>query len=201
MNADERNRPDVIERRDAWAKQSPNVDAYRFVFLDESGAKTNMTRPYGWGIGGDRVIESIPNGHWCTTTMLAAIRCDSVIEEACLALDGPMTGAVFLHYVQHMLAPSLQPDDVVVMDNLASHKVAGVREAIEAVGAELWYLPPYSPDLNPIERMWSKVKGLIRKAKARGVKQLYNAIGKSLRAVTADELTHYYAASGYATNE
>ena len=171
------------------------------IFLDESGAKTNMTRHYGWGLGGRRVVEAVPHGHWQTTTMLAAIRIDGVIPEACLALDGPINGVVFEQYVREMLAPTLGPGDIVVMDNLASHKSQGVAEAIAAAGAHLWYLPPYSPDLNPIERMWSKVKALLRKTKARAQTTLYAAIGAALKAVSASELAHYYAAAGYAMSE
>lgn len=160
-----------------------------------------MTRTYGWGHGGDRVVEAAPHGHWQTTTMLAAIRVDGVIPQACLAFPGATDAQVFLTYVRQMLVPALKSGDIVVMDNLASHKVKGVREAIEAAGAALWYLPPYSPDLNPIERMWSKVKALIRKAKARNQEALYQAIGQALHAVEPSELVHYFAASGYAMNE
>ena len=160
-----------------------------------------MTRGYGWCRGGDRVADAVPHGHWQTTTMLAAIRVDGVIGEACLALEGAMTGAVFRQYVEQMLAPVLRPDDVVVMDNLASHKVQGVVAAIESAGACVWYLPPYSPDLNPIKRMWSKVKGLLKHAKARAQASLQTAIGETLRAVESTELRNYYAAAGYATNE
>ena len=160
-----------------------------------------MTRTYGWGLGGDRVIEAAPHGHWQTTTMPAAIRVDGVIPQACLAFPGATDAQVFLTYVRQMLVPVLEPGDIVVMDNLASHKVKGVREAIEAAGAALWYLPPYSPDLNPIERMWSKLKTLIRKAKARSRERLYQAIGQALRAVEPGELAHYFAAAGYATEE
>jgi len=158
-----------------------------------------MTRGYGWGPGGERVVDTAPGGHWHTTTMLAAIRPNGVIAEACLAFPGATDGAMFLMYVEEMLAPTLSRGDIVVMDNLPVHKVKGVREAIEAQGAELWYLPPYSPDLNPIEMMWSKVKALIRKAKARTVEPLYDAIGEALRAVTAEELENYYEDCGYAT--
>lgn len=200
-HAAEQHRADVVERREQWTEQTETLDPARLIFLDESGAKTNMTRGYGWGIGGQRVVDAVPHGHWQTTTMLAAIRIEGVIPEACLALEGPMTGVVFRQYVQQMLTPTLRPGDIVVMDNLASHKVKGVREAIEAAGAELWYLPPYSPDLNPIERMWSKVKALIKKTKARVQTTLYDAIGRALQAVESSELTHYYAAAGYATNE
>lgn len=191
----------MTRRRQAWAKDTKKTDPRRLIFLDESGAKTNMTRGYGWGSGGDRVVDATPHGHWCTTTMLAAIRADGVIRQACLALQGSMTGAVFRHYIEAMLAPTLRQGDIVVMDNLPSHKVAGVREAIESAGATLWYLPPYSPDLNPIERMWSKVKALIRKAKPRKTKALVTAIGQALQAVKERELPNYYKAAGYDTRE
>lgn len=160
-----------------------------------------MTRTYGWGHGGNRVVEAAPHGHWQTTTMLVAIRVDQVIPQACLAFPGATDAQVFLTYIQQMLAPVLVPGNIVVMDNLASHKVKGVREAIEATGATLWYLPPYSPDLNPIERMWSKVKTLIRQAKARSQETLYQAIGQALHAVAPAELAHYFGAAGYAINE
>lgn len=160
-----------------------------------------MTRQYGWGLGGERVIDTTPGGHWNTTTMLAAIRCDGVIPGACASFRGATDGEVFLFYIQEMLAPTLRCGDIVVMDNLSSHKVNGVREAIEARGAEVWYLPPYSPDLNPIEMMWSKVKHLIRKAKARCEETLDQAIGHGLRAVTTQELTNYFADCGYAMSE
>ena len=189
----------MIERRTQWRQDIEGIEPDRFVFLDESCAKTNMTRGYGWGQGGARVVDTTPGGHWQTTTMLASIRVDGVVGDACLAFPGATDGAMFRFYVEAMLAPTLRCGDIVVMDNLAAHKVKGVREAIEACGAEVWYLPPYSPDLNPIEPMWSKVKALIRKAKARTVEPLYDAIGHALRAVTAEELANYYADCGYAT--
>ena len=201
LHGAEQDRADIVERREAWVEQTEDVDPWRLIFLDESGAKTNMTRGYGWGIGGDRVVDAVPHGHWQTTTMLAAIRVDEVIGQACLALEGPMSGVVFSQYVEQMLVPALKPSDIMVMDNLASHKVKRVAEAIEAAGAQLWYLPPYSPDLNPIERMWSKVKHLIRKAKARAQTTLYDVISQALRAVEPTELTHYCAAAGYAIHE
>lgn len=160
-----------------------------------------MTCGYGWGLGGARVVDTTPGGHWHTTTMLAAIRVDGVVGEACVAFPGATDGEVFLFYIEHMLAPTLKPGDIVVMDNLSSHKVKGVREAIEARGAQVWYLPPYSPDYNPIELMWSKVKTLLRRAKARTVKALYQAIGKALHAVRPEELKNYFAHCGYATRE
>ena len=141
------------------------MDGERFVFLDETGAATNMTRLRGWGPRGERLVDAAPHGHWRTTTFLAGLRASGII--APFVLDGPMTGDVFRAYVEQMLAPALRPGDVVVMDNLAAHKVAGVTKAIQAVGASVMYLPPYSPDLNPIEQVFAKLKALLRKAEAR----------------------------------
>jgi hypothetical protein len=129
------------------------MDPARFVFLDETGAATNMVRRYGWGPKSERLVDATPHGHWRTTTFVAGLRSTGII--APLVLDGPMTGEVFRAYVEQFLAPALTSGDVVVMDNLAAHKVAGVREAIRAAGASIFYLPPYSPDLNPIEKVWT----------------------------------------------
>ena len=131
--------------------------------------------------------------------MLSAIRCTGVIEDASIVFDGPTDAIVFRSYVEQCLAPSLRAGDIVVMDNLASHKVEGVREAIDHVGASVWYLPPYSPDLNPIEKMWSKVKTWLRRVAARTVEGLIQAIGEVLRAVDADECRAYFRSCGYAT--
>ena len=136
-----------------------------FVFLDETGLTTAMLGRYGWGPRSERLVDRAPQGHWRTTTFVAGLRASGVI--APLVLDGPMTGAWFLAYVTQMLAPALQPGDVVVMDNLAAHKVTGEREAIRAVGASVLYLPPYSPDLNPIEQLFAKLKAMLRTAAAR----------------------------------
>lgn len=184
-----------------WADDTEDIDPARLIFLDESGAKTDMTRGYGWGIGGARVVDTAPGGHWHTTTMLAAIGVSGIVGEGCLAFPGAIDGETFLFYIEHMLGPTLRPGDIVVMDNLSSHKVKGVSEAIEARGAEVWYLPPYSPDCNPIELMWSKVKTLLRKAKARTAEALYEAIGEALHAVRPEELQNYFAHCGYATRE
>ena len=129
------------------------MDPARFVFLDETGASTDMVRRYGWAPRGTRLVDAAPHGHWRTTTFVAGLRQSGLV--APFVLDGPMTGAAFRAYVERVLAPVLAPGDVVVMDNLGAHKVAGVREAGEARGAALIYLPPYSPDLNPIERVWT----------------------------------------------
>ncbi len=170
------------------------------VFLDESGAKTNMTRLYGRSPKGERLYDSVPHGRWGTTTMLSAIRFDGVIEPASLVYEGPTDAAVFLTYVEDCLAPALRAGDLVVMDNLSSHKVKGVAEAIQAVGADVWYLPPYSPDLNPIEMMWSKVKSILRSIAARTAESLRQAIGTALKAVTPSDLKGYFHHTGYLVN-
>ena len=172
------------------------MDPERFVFLDETGAKTNMTRLYGWGPRGERVVDAAPHGHWCTTTFVAGLRSTGII--APLVLDGPMTGEVFLAYVQQALAPALAPGDVVVADNLPAHKVAGVREAINAAGASILYLPAYSPDLNPIEQAFAKLKASLRSAAARTREALWDTIGQLLDTFSPDECRRYLAHSGYA---
>jgi transposase len=172
------------------------MDPAAFVFLDETGASTNMARRYGWGPRSERLIDAAPHGHWKTTTFLAGLRSTGIV--APLVLDGPMTGEAFRAYVEQFLVPVLSPGDVVVMDNLAAHKVAGVREAITAAGASTLYLPPYSPDLNPIEQLFSKLKALLRKAAARTRDALWNTIGTLLDAFSSDECRNYLQNSGYA---
>ncbi len=175
------------------------ADIDQFVFLDESSAKTNRTRLYGRAPVGQRCHFSTPHGHWSTTTLLSAIRCTGVIEDASIIFDGPTDAIVFRGYVEQCPAPSLRAGDIVVMDNLASHKVAGVREAIDDVGASVWYLPPYSPDLNPIEKMWSKVKTWLRRNAARTVEGLIHEVGNALRTVNAQECRAYFRSCGYDT--
>jgi transposase len=172
------------------------MDSAAFVFLDETGASTNMVRRYGWSARGDRLVDAAPHGHWRTTTFVAGLRSSGII--APLVLDGPMTGETFLAYVEQFLAPVLSPGDVVVMDNLGAHKVAGVAKAIAAVGASILYLPPYSPDLNPIEQMFAKLKALLRKTAARSREGLWNAIGQLLDAFSSDECCSYIRHAGYA---
>ena len=172
------------------------MDPASFVFLDETGAATNMVRRYGWGPKGERLMDAAPHGHWKTTTFLAGLRSTGIV--APLVLDGPMTGEAFRAYVEQFLAPTLSPGDVVVLDNLAAHKVAGVREAIAAAGASILYLPPYSPDLNPIEQMFAKLKTLLRKAAVRTREALWNTIGNLLEAFSPTEWRNYIANSGYA---
>jgi transposase len=171
------------------------MDPATFVFLDETGAATNMARRYGWGPRGERLVDATPHGHWRTTTFVAGLRSTGII--APLVLDGPMTGEAFRAYVEQFLAPTLSKGDVVVMDNLGAHKVAGVREAIAAAGASILYLPPYSPDLNPIEQAFAKLKALLRKAAARTREALWGAIGRLLDSFNPDECRNYLANSGY----
>ncbi len=172
------------------------MDPQAFVFLDETGATTNMARRYGWSPRGERLVDAAPHGHWKTTTFLAGLRSSGIV--APLVLDGPMTGEAFLAYVRQFLAPELKPGDVVVMDNLAAHKVAGVAEAVRAVGASILYLPPYSPDLNPIEQVFAKLKALLRKAAARTREALWTTIGSLFDAFSPAECRNYLQNSGYA---
>ena len=197
LNAAEQLRPDVAEHRHNFAIARRFVDQDQFVFLDESGAKTNMTRLYGRSPGGERCVDQTPHAHWQTMTMISAICAEGVIEPATLVLDGPMDGPTFLFYVEQCLVPALEHGQVVVMDNLSSHKIAGVREAIEAAGCDLWYLPPYSPDYNPIEKLWSKVKSWLRRVSASTFATVSDAVGDALRAVTMDECRNYFRSCGY----
>lgn len=154
-----------------------------------------MTRLRGRARRGQRLLAAVPWGHWKTTTFVAGLRLSGL--SAPMVLDGPMNGAAFLAYVEQVLVPELISGDVVVMDNLSSHKVAGVREAIEAAGADLLYLPPYSPDLNPIEQAFAKLKALMRKAAARTKEALWSKAGEALDAFTPDECENYFTAAGY----
>src|SRR6202167_59013 len=169
----------------------------QLVFIDETWAMTNMTRQRGRCRRGERLVAAVPHGHWKTSTFVAALRTTGFT--APLVLDGAMNGEAFRAYVEQFLAPTLTPGDIVIMDNLSSHKVAGVREAIEARGASLLYLPPYSPDLNPIEQSFSKLKALIRKAAARTREALWYAIGNLLGRFPPRECENYFAKAGYAT--
>ena len=172
------------------------MDGAAFVFLDETSATTNMIRRYGWGARGERLVDAAPHGHWRTTTFVAGLRHDGIIAPC--VLDGPMTGRAFRAYVEQFLAPALSPGDVVVMDNLAAHKVAGVGAAIAAAGASILYLPPYSPDLNPIEQVFAKLKALLRQAAARTRETLWTTIGDLLDTFTPAECRNYLTNSGYA---
>lgn len=181
--------------RARWAKATGQVVHGRLLFIDESGAKTNMTRLYGRGPRGARVYDSVPNGRWQTTTMIAAVGRNG--PQAPWVLDGPMDGLAFAAWAEHVLAPTLEPGDIVVMDNLSVHKNAAARAAIEAAGAQIWDLPPYSPDLNPIEKMWSKIKAWLRKEKARDPEALFSAIGQALARVSSTDIQNWFASCGY----
>lgn len=181
--------------RREWQASQPALDITKLVFLDETGASTNMARRYGRAPRGERCVASVPHGHWHTTTFVAGLRHADL--SAPMVADGAMTGALFLKYVQEFLCPTLRPGDIVIADNLRSHKVAGVNAAIEAVGARIRYLPPYSPDLNPIEKLFAKLKALLRKAAPRTVDALWNEIGRLLDGFTPDECLRYFASSGY----
>jgi transposase len=172
------------------------VPAQKLVFLDESGAKTNMTRTRGRAPRGVRVIDKVPHGHWATTTMISAIRTTGPCAAA--VVTGATDSDVFLAYVQHVLVPELKPGDVVILDNLQPHKAKGVREMIEAAGAKLLYLPPYSPDFNPIENMWSKVKQHLRSAAARTFDALQEAVTAALETITPSDCAGYFRHCGYA---
>ena len=171
------------------------LDPDKLVFIDETWTKTNMTRPRGRSLTGTRLVAKVPHAHWKTTTFLAALRTNGLT--APLVIDGAVNGDVFLAYVKQQLVPTLKPGDVVIMDNLSSHKNAGVREAIESVGASLLYLPPYSPDFNPIELAFAKFKWLLRSAAERTVDALWNACGKFLDQFTETECRNYFQHCGY----
>jgi transposase len=195
IQAAEQDRWDVARRRAWWQVQQAGLDPERLVFLDETWAKTNMTRPRGRSRCGTRLVDKTPHGHWKTTTFVAALRTSGLT--APLVLDGAINGASFLAYVRQVLVPTLGRGDVVVMDNLSSHKRAGVREAIEAAGAQLLYLPPYSPDFNPIELAFSKFKWLLRTAAERTVEALWNTCGQLLDRFTEHECRNYFRHCGY----
>lgn len=182
-------------KRVAWQAQQVGLNPKKLVFIDETWAKTNMVRNYGRSPRGTRLIAKVPYGHWKTTTFVAALRVDGLT--APMVVDGAIDGPTFLAYVRQQLVPTLRPEDIVIMDNLASHKVAGVREAIEAVGACVAYLPPYSPDYNPIELVFSKLKWLVRSAGRSTVDGLWNLLGTLLDYFSPQECCNYFHHCGY----
>jgi transposase len=165
------------------------------VFLDESGVTTEMTRRYGWAPRPDRVSEAVPAGHWRTLTVLAALTLEGML--ASMTIESPTDGDVFLAFVEQVLGPRLQPGHIVILDNLGAHKVEGVRRLIESRGAQLLYLPPYSPDFNPIEQAWSKLKQLLRGVKARVLDQLEPAIAQTIAAITPQNAQASFRHCGY----
>lgn len=195
LRASEQDREDVQVQREQWRVRMEEIEASRLVFVDESGAKTNMTRLRGRAPRGQRVYDSAPHGHWHTTTMLSSMRLDS--STACMVVDGATDTDIFTAYVRNVLVPSLRQGDIVVMDNLAPHKSPAIFQAIQEAGAHLLYLPPYSPDLNPIEKMWSKVKEALRTFAARTQDELVDAIAKALRSVNASDAQGWFILCGY----
>jgi transposase len=195
QRAAEQDRLDVAAARSAWQAAQPGLNPARLVFVDESGFSTKMARLYGRCRRGRRLIGRVPHGHWKTSTLVAGLRLGGVVAP-CLVAHA-MDGATFRAWVEQMLAPTLAPGDIVVMDNLASHKVAGVRQAIEARGATLLYLPAYSPDLNPIEQLFAKLKAVVRKLAPRNLDALIDAIAQAIAKVTQTEPANYLANSGY----
>lgn len=182
--------------RESWKQHQISLDPAKLVFVDETGTATNMARLRGRCRRGKRLVAALPHGHWKTTTFVAALRQDAVT--APFVVDAPMNGQIFLTYLEQCLMPTLSPGDIVIMDNLSAHKVAGVRELIEAKGARLLYLPPYSPDLNPIEQLFAKLKALLRKAAERSVPALWDRIGDILKCIASQECTNYLRHAGYA---
>jgi putative transposase len=180
-----------------WRSHQKRVDPSRLVFIDETWTRTNMTRLHGWAPRGERLVAKVPHGHWKTATFLAALRSDR-IEAPCL-FDGPINGERFLAYVEQFLVPTLKPNDIVVLDNLGSHKGKAVRNAVKAAGARLLFLPKYSPDLNPIEQLFAKLKGFVRKAAPRTLATVSDAIAQALTAVPPDECANYLTGPGYAS--
>ena len=187
----------MARRRAQWKKYQDRLDPRRLVFIDETWAKTNMTRTHGRNPRGARLVAKVPHGRWRTLTFLAALRCDRIAAPC--VIDGPINGLSFLAYVEQVLAPILSPGDIVIMDNLGSHRRQAIRRAIRAVGAKLFFLPAYSPDLNPIEQVFAKLKTLLRKADERTVEATWNRIGQLLEVFTPQECANYFANSGYAS--
>jgi transposase len=195
--AAEQNRPDVAERRARWHEQLAVEPATRLVFVDESGANTKMTRLRGRALGGRRLVARIPHGHYQTSTLISGIRLDGPCAPR--LFEGPMNGEMFLAWIAQGLAPTLQKGDLVIMDNLATHKIRGIVEAIEAAGARLLYLPPYSPDFNPIENMWSKIKQTLRSHAPRTESELLLATKAAFQTISVSDCRGFFFNAQYAT--
>ncbi|MHB8887004.1 MAG: IS630 family transposase [Methylovirgula sp.] len=193
----EQARDDIARRRRRWRSWQTRLDPRRLVFIDETWIKTNMAPLRGWGAKGKRLRGFAPHGHWRTLTFLGALRHDRLAAPC--VFDGPINGECFRAYVEQQLVPVLRQGDIVVMDNLGSHKSAAVRRAARAAGARLWYLPPYSPDLNPIEQAFAKIKHWMRQAQKRTVEDTWRHIGHLVEAIEPDECRNYFANAGYAS--
>ena len=197
MHAAEPARPGVARRPAQRRRYQGRLDPARLVFIDETWAKTNMTRSHGRSRRGQRLVDKVPHGRWRTLTFIAALRLNGI--DAPCVLDGPINGRSFLAYVEQILLPCLRPGDVVVMDNLGSHKGTAVRRPIRRAGAKLFFLPAYSPELNPIEQAFAKLKGLLKKAAARTLEATWKRIGSLLDHITPSEAANYFKNAGYAS--
>lgn len=195
LHASEQTRTDVALARQTWQAEQPELEVERLVFLDETWASTNMTPTRGRSPVGTRCLGQAPNGHWKTTTVVCALRCEGLL--APWVIDGPINGQAFRTWVEEVLVPVLQPGDIVVLDNLGSHKVTGIEEAMAAAGAQLRYLPPYSPDFNPIEQVFAKLKTGLRAAAKRSIKELWSIIGELMDHFAPDECERYIRHAGY----
>ena len=173
------------------------LDPARLVFIDETWIKTNMAPLRGWGPRGKRVQAFTPHGHWRTQTFIGALRCDCLTAPC--VFDGPINGTCFKAYVEQVLVPTLRPGDIVIMDNLGSHKAKAIRKAIMAAGARLWFLPPYSPDLNPIEQAFSQIKHWMRIAQKRTIEETWRFLGKLIHTITPKQCQNYIENAGYAS--
>jgi transposase len=198
VHASEQDRPDVARRREQWTKYRGRISAQRLVFIDETWTKTNMAPLRGWAPRGQRLRAKVPHRRWKTMTFLAALRHDRI--DAPWLVDGPINGERFLLYVEQELLPTLGPGDLVIMDNLGSHKGKAVRRAIRSAGAKLLFLPKYSPDFNPIEQVFSKLKHLLRKAAPRTFDAVCAEIGQILDSFTPTQCKNYFKNSGYELN-
>ena len=194
LHAIERDREENRRRREEFLERLQTIPPEKLIFLDESGVTTQMTRGYARASGGRRVHEATPAGHWKILTILSALSLGGLL--ATMTIEQATDGDIFLAYLEQVLGPKLRPGDVVVMDNLSAHKVAGVEQLIQAAGAELLYLPPYSPDLNPIEKAWAKLKQLLRSAKARTAEALEQAIAELLPQITPENAQAWFRHCG-----
>ena len=192
----EQGRTDIARRRQRWRGWQSRLDPRKLVFI-ETWIKTNMAPLRGWGPRGKRLRGFAPHGHWRTLTFLGALRCDRLTAPC--VFDGPIDGQCFRAYVEQQLVPMLKPGDIVVMDNLGSHKSAAVRQAIRGTGARLWFLPPYSPDLNPIEQAFAKIKHWMRTAQKRTIEETWRHVGQLVSTIQPDECNNYFANAGYAS--
>jgi transposase len=192
-------RSDVARRRQRWRSWQGRLDPAKLVFIDETWIKTNMAPLRGWGPKGRRLRALAPHGHWRTLTFLGALRVDRLTAPC--VFDGPINGQSFRAYVEQQLVPTLRPGDIVILDNLGSHKSTALRQIIKAAGARLWFLPPYSPDLNPIEQAFAKIKHWMRIAQKRSIQDTWRHIGALVATFTPDECAIYLANAGYASEQ